>query len=134
MREKTTGLFIIIGFLAQFCSVAHLYADSIRIRDNDSVHELFLSDSLPPKEHMTLVSVVRLTANGKILGGIAAYDDAMTRRPADYVELFNNLGALLAVGWIDKFGIERLAVDRALLEEADNLEGVFVLVLGGDSV
>jgi hypothetical protein len=68
------------------------------------------------------------------LGGIAAYDDSTTSRPADYVELFNNVGALLAVGWFDSFGIERLAVDRALVEKADALEGIFVLILTGDPI
>jgi len=44
------------------------------------------------------------------------------------------VGALLAVGWFDRFGIERLAVDRALVEDGDELEGVFVLILAGDSI
>jgi hypothetical protein len=79
--------------------------------------------------------MVPMTVGGELLGGgLAAYDDAATSRPADYLELFNNAGSLLAVGWFDRFGIERLAVDRALIEEADYLEGVFVLILMGDPI
>jgi hypothetical protein len=75
-----------------------------------------------------------MIAEGKVFGRLAAYDDAATRRPADYLELYDNAGILLAVGWFDKFGIERLAVDRALVKAADDFEGIFVLILKGDSV
>jgi hypothetical protein len=134
MRSKTKAFFIIINFLVQPYLVAQLHAESIRISDKGSAQEMYLSVLLPPKDRLTLVSVVPMTAGEELLGGVAAYDDAATRRPADYLELFNNVGALLAVGWFDRFGIERLAVDRALVEDGDKLEGVFVLILTGDSI
>ena len=37
------------------------------------------------------------------------------------------------MSWFDRFGIQRLAVDRGLLEESDKLEGTFVVFLDGDS-
>jgi hypothetical protein len=120
-----------IGFLAQVFLPVDLYAGP------GSIHgqaEGLISVSLPRKDRLTLVSVVPLVSNGESLGGIAAYDDVTTKRPADYVELFNNVGALLAVSWIDNFGIERLAVDRALVEEADSLQGIFVLIQMGDPI
>jgi hypothetical protein len=40
----------------------------------------------------------------------------------------------LAVRWFDKFGIERMAVDRGFLENADKPEGVVVVLLEGDPV
>ena len=81
------------------------------------------------------MSVVEVTVGREILGAIAAYDDAATTRPDDYLELYNNVGALLAVSWFDRFGIERLAVDRALAEQdTSKLEGVFVLVITEDSI
>jgi hypothetical protein len=46
--------------------------------------------------------------------------------------LYNNAGQLVAVGWFDKFGIQRIAMDRGLLEDNGKLEGVLVLVLDGD--
>jgi hypothetical protein len=41
---------------------------------------------------------------------------------------------LVAVGWFDRFGIQRMAVDRALLGGKDELEGVFVTLLKGDPI
>ena len=40
----------------------------------------------------------------------------------------------MAVGWIDRFGIERIAVDRGLLKDKDELEGVFVVLLDGEAL
>ena len=42
-------------------------------------------------------------------------------------------GDLLAVSWFDKFGIQRTAVDRGIVEQEDKLEGTFVVFLDGDS-
>jgi len=131
---KAKGLLIMIGFIAQFWAVVDLSAQPVRIRDRWSAQEILLAVAPPPKDRLTLVSMVPMTVAGELMGGLAAYDDAATSRPADYLELFNNAGALLAVGWFDRFGIERLAVDRALVDEADNLEGVFVLILPGDPI
>jgi hypothetical protein len=36
--------------------------------------------------------------------------------------------------WFDKFGIQRTAVDRGIVEEADKLEGVFVVILEGETI
>jgi hypothetical protein len=41
---------------------------------------------------------------------------------------------LVAVGWFDRFGIQRMAVDRALLGGKDELEGVFVTLLKGEPI
>jgi len=132
--SKTKNLFIILSFLVQFSLLAYVHAEPTRISDQASAQEVFLSVPLPAKDRLTLVSFVPIITKGKILGGLVAYDDVTTKRPADYVELFNNAGTVLAIGWFDRFGIERMAVDRALLEDADQLEGVFVLLLEGDSV
>ena len=132
MRAKS--FLIMIGFIVQFGTVANLYAEPVPIRDRWSAQEILLAVAPPPKDRLTLVSMVPMTVGEELLGGLAAYDDAATSRPADYLELFNNVGSLLAVGWFDRFGIERLAVDRALVEEADYLEGVFVLILMGDPI
>jgi hypothetical protein len=69
-----------------------------------------------------------------MLGAFAVYDDARTKRPADYFEVYDSNGDLLAVGWFDRFGIQRMAVDRGLIEKGDELEGVFVSLLDGDSI
>ena len=35
----------------------------------------------------------------------------------------------MAVSWFDKLGVRRTAVDRGIVEEADDLEGVFVVIV-----
>jgi hypothetical protein len=40
----------------------------------------------------------------------------------------------VAVGWFDRFGIQRMALDRALVEGSEELQGVFVTVVNGDSI
>ena len=67
-------------------------------------------------------------------GNVVAYDDPTTTRPADYFELYDNDGNLLAIGWYDRFGIRRIAVDRGLFDEAQKPKGLFVTLLDGNSV
>jgi len=87
-----------------------------------------------PQVSLTLISLTPLIANGQTVGAIAIYDDPTTQRAADYVEVFDSEGAPVVVSWFDRFGIERLVVDRALIDGGDELEGVFVAVLDGESI
>ena len=90
-----------------------------------------------PEQHpLNLVSFQPWVVEGEIFGLVAAYlyDDVTTDRPTDYWELYNNQGSLLAVSWFDKFGIRRTAVDRGIVEEEDELEGIFVIVSDGTSI
>jgi hypothetical protein len=75
-----------------------------------------------------------LVVEGKTLGEVLAYDDPTTKRPVDYFELYDSTGDLVALGWFDQFGIQRVAVDRGLLESRDEVEGVYVFFLEGDSI
>ena len=68
------------------------------------------------------------------MGQVTIYDDSTTQRSADYLEFHNNAGHLVAVGWFDRFGIARMAVDRGLLEDRDELEEVFVVLLDGEAL
>jgi hypothetical protein len=132
--SRTTLSFIVTIFLVQMYYVAPSYAEPLRVESQSSVHESYRSIALPEKKRLILVSVVQLLDGEEVVGAIAAYDDAATARATDYLELYNNAGALLAVSWFDEFGIERLAVDRALTQDADKLEGVFVLLITAESV
>jgi hypothetical protein len=134
MKSKPTTFFLIMSFLFQCYLVRRPHAEPAQIGPGGSGQEFFLAVSLPPKDRLTLVSFAPIRSQGKLLGAIAAYDDAATARPGDYLELYNDAGALLAVSWFDRFGVERLAVDRALVEHADNLKGVYVLLITGDSI
>ena len=47
---------------------------------------------------LTLVSSSPLVVEGQTLGEVLVYDDLSTKRPADYFELHDNPGDLIAVG------------------------------------
>jgi hypothetical protein len=132
MPLKTKAFFMLIILMAQLSRIVHLHAEPLPI--TTSPIQDYRAVSLPEKDRLTLMSIVEVTVGREILGAIAAYDDAATARSADYLELYNNAGALLAVTWFDRFGIERLAVDRALAEDTNKLEGVFVLVITEDPI
>ena len=87
-----------------------------------------------PQVTFTMVSFSPLTAHGQTVGAMAIYDDPTTPRPVDYLEVFDSGGALVVVNWFDRFGIERLLVDRALVEGGQELEGVFVAVVNGEAI
>ncbi|SRR5258705_9813716 len=90
-----------------------------------------------PEQHpMKLVSFDPWAIEGEVLGAVAAYvyDDVTTARPADYWEIYNQDGELLAMSWFDRVGIRRTAIDRGIVEEKDQLEGIFVVVLDGTLV
>ena len=87
-----------------------------------------------PQVSFTLISFSPLVANGETVGAIAVYDDPTTQRAADYLEVFDSGGALVVVSWFDRFGIERLVVDRALVDGGQELEGVFVMVVNGEAI
>jgi hypothetical protein len=100
---------------------------------HDASEETPLSVSVPETGRLNLVSFLSVTVEGAFLGWLAVvYDDATTERAADYLELYNKASDLLALSWFDNFGIQRVAVDRGLLEEAAKLEGVFVVLLEGE--
>ena len=90
-----------------------------------------------PEQHpMRLVSFDPWVIEGEVMGAVATYvyDDVATERPVDYWEIYNHDGELLAVSWFDGHGLRRTAVDRGIVEEKEQLEGIFVVVLDGDSV
>lgn len=87
-----------------------------------------------PHVKLNLVSYAPLLANGQTVGAIAVYDDPTTPRPADYLEVVDSEGVLVAVSWFDRFGIERLIADRALVEGGQELEGVLVAVVDGEAI
>jgi len=87
-----------------------------------------------PSLSMNLISLTAVVSGDRTVGKLAVYDDPRTARPEDYIELYDNGGQLVAVGWIDRFGIQRISVDRSLLENRDDLRGVFVTVVDGVAI
>lgn len=89
--KSAKALFVLIFFLAPIYPVPHSHAEPLATNTKNQAHEFY------QKDRLTLVSVVQLTAGKEILGAIAAYDDAESTRPKDYLELYDPSGALLAV-------------------------------------
>jgi hypothetical protein len=107
-------------------------AEPIQSSDNTPVTQALLLPFGPEQSQLTEVSLSPLVVGGETVGMVAVYDDPTTERPVDFLALYDNAGQLVAIGWFDKFGIQRTAMDRGLLEDNGKLEGVLVLVLDGD--
>jgi len=94
------------------------------------------SVSGPEQHDKSLISVAQWVIDGEVVGMVAAYvyNDITSEKPVDYWELYDNDGDLLAVSWFDKFGIQRNAIDRGVVEEGGKLEGVFIIVSDGSLI
>jgi hypothetical protein len=103
-----------------------------------SADELTKQDLLhrvrPPAEKLSLVWAARIVNDDKPLGIVTMYDDPATERPVDYMEIYDTDGNLLAFGWFDQFGIERIAVDRSFVEPSQQLAGTFFIFADGQQL
>jgi len=132
MEFKTKILITALSLFTQLSFAGPTYSDLIQINHRTAQE---ISSALATEHHsLTLVAFSPLVVEGKRLGAVLMYDDPATKRPVDYFELYNSAGDLVAVGGFDQFSIQRLGVDRGLLEKRDKLEGVFVFFLEGDSI
>jgi hypothetical protein len=134
MASKAKIYIVVLGvvgqlFLFEFLGGGHSQAGESAPRKDISV-----PTSIPDQRHFSLVTVYPLLAENQVIGALAFYDDAATARPADYLELYDREGNLLVVSWFDRFGIERVAVDRGFLENAERPAGSFVVFVQGDNV
>ena len=96
--------------------------------------DVIVSVSTPERDQLRLVSFIPIVFQGVVVGRLAVYDDTRTRRVTDYLELYNDFGELLALGWFDRFGIQRTAIDRGAYQGGTELEGVFIVLTDGDSI
>jgi len=132
MAFRNKIYFIILGLVVQLVVLGHVEARPLEVSDSASGWKI--PDTEPEDGRLTLISMLPCIVEGEIVGVFAVYDDPSTDRLADYWELYGSAGDLIAISWFDRFGIQRLAVDRGLIEESDKLEGAFVVFLDGDSV
>jgi hypothetical protein len=132
-RRLYLVIFMILAVAGELFWLGYVAAGTVEAADVVA-REVLVPASLPNLERLNLLSVQPVTVEGQRVGRVFVYDDATTKRSADYLELYNNTDNLVAVGWFDRFGIERVALDRGLLREAHKLEGVFVVLLEGDSL
>ena len=129
-RNKMSA--IMLGLAAPLFLSVPVEAEPIQSSNNTSVQQAILSPFGPEQSQLTEVSLSPLVVSGETVGMVVVYDDPATERPVDFLALYDNAGQLVAIGWFDKFGIQRMAMDRGLLEDNGKLEGVLVLVLDGD--
>jgi len=129
MRQAIHFLLILsLLFLAE----KSVQAEPIGIMENLRREIVLLPSGAPDRNQFSFVSFVAIESEGQVVSIMASYDDPKTRRPVDYVELYDGSGGLLLVGWVDQFGISRLAMDSGLLRaEGSELERVLVLIADG---
>jgi len=133
MATKNKLLFMILAIVVQLWLFADVRAGELQATTDASGQPAATG---PELHDMSLVSYEPWLVEGQVLGALAeyVYDDVTTQRPTDYWELHDKQGELVAVSWFDRFGIQRTAVDRGIVEQKDKLEGVFVVVVDGDSM
>jgi hypothetical protein len=124
-------VFMVSLLAALFSLPLHAAAETAGYKPLD---DAFLPDWALQQHELTRMPDAPLVIGDHTVGVVAVYDDATTQRPADYLEFYDDTGRLLAVSWFDRFGVERVAVDRGLLEKKEDLEGVFVVVLKGEDL
>ena len=123
---------VILSLSLLFLSGISLHAEPMRVTENLRRERVLLPSSAPDKDRLILVAFVTIAPEAEIIGALAVYDDPRTKRPVDYLELYDGSGGLLLASWVDRFGIRRIAMDRGLLqEEASTLEGILVLLPEG---
>ena len=132
MTFRNKICFILFGIIAQLLFLGDVRTEEVQPSDNAAGQEMVTG---PEQHDMSLVSFQPWVVEGEVLGALAAYvyDDVTTERPADYWELYDKEGNLLALSWFDRFGIKRTAIDRGIVEQGDELEGIFVVVIDGNS-
>jgi hypothetical protein len=132
MPAKNRIKLIILGLIIQLFVFGRANAQPVEVTDNASGWEI--PDTGWRNRSLVPISTVPCIVEGNIVGQFTVYDDPTTERSVDYWELYDNDGDLVAISWFDRFGIERLAIDRGLVDEGDKLEGAFVVFSDGDSV
>ena len=103
--------------------------EMVAIEENSEWAEINLT-----RASLNLVQLVPVTSNRDNVGIIAIYDNPMTRRAEDYLELRDDRGQIVAMEWFDQFGIRRLTLDRGFLNGAAKFERIFVTLLSGEPI
>ena len=137
MSFKNKILVVIIfffGFVAELIFLGWIANAHAQAAESAAKPKIVIPAYGQPQSSLQLISLSPLVADGKTVGTLAVYDDPATRRSEDYLELYDSDGDLVAVGWFDRFGIQRIAVDRAFLEEREDLQGEFVTVVDGEPI
>jgi hypothetical protein len=128
------AIIICLGLIGELMLLGYIASTSVQAAETAGEAKTSLPALGLPRRSLNLVSLAPVAAEGQTVAIVAVYDDPSTQRTEDYLELYDSDGELVAIGWFDQFGIQRMAVDRALVEGGDRLQGVFVTVVDGESI
>ena len=133
MKDRTTRNVSVLMLAACLLLSANAFGDQLRMVNNLRNEGVLVPVSAPNRDDLILVRYATVTEVNQVVRLIAFYDDPKTPRPADYLEVSDGVGNLLVIGWLDRFGITRTAVDRGILEEdATKVHGILLLVPEGE--
>ena len=130
MKFKNAAFIAVVSLCVELLCVLPATAEFIPTKEITSREQIVDSVSA---SHELVPTFYQVMFEGRILGALLIYDDLNTKRPEDYLELYDIGTNLVAVGWFDRFGIRRIA-DRGLFDGGSILQGVFVTVLDGDAL
>jgi len=128
------ALVIFLGFIGELILLGYIATASVQAAEGAAESTISAPALGLARSSLNLISLTPVVARNETVGAVVVYDDPSTPRPGDYIELYDNDGDLVAVGWFDRFGIQRMALDRALVEGNKELQGVFVTVVNGESI
>jgi len=131
MKFKNAAFIAIVSLCVELLCVLPATAEFIPTKEITSREQIV--DSVTASHELVLATFYQVMFEGRILGALLIYDDLNTKRAEDYLELYDIGTNLVAVGWFDGFGIQRIA-DRSLFDGGSILQGVFVTVLDGDAL
>jgi hypothetical protein len=132
MKSKNAAFIAIASLCVELLCAPPATAEFIPTKEITSREQIV--DSVAASHELVLAAFYQVMFEGRILGVLLAYDDHNTKRPEDYLELYDIDTNLVAVGWFDRFGIQRIAIDRGLFDGGSILQGVFVTLLDGDAL
>ncbi len=131
MQIKRKMFAVAVGLCVHLFFATPIHAEIMRASDHVLPLEMLIPVFGRP---LVLVSISPVVVRGETIGAVTKYHNPATRRSVDYLEICDNEGHVVAVGWFDRFGIRRVALDRALLDHGDEPAGIFVSFLEGDQI
>ena len=125
MKRLVAGILL----LSAWFIAGRVASEPFKTIENLRHEQVILPSSTPERGRMKIVHHLAFVEEEGGTGVLVYYDDPRTKRPIDYVELYDLAGELLAVGWIDRFGACQGAMDRGLLDADDpRIDGVLVMI------
>jgi hypothetical protein len=132
MKSGNAAFLAILSLCAQLLFPPSGAAGFIPTTESTAREEIV--DSVGAAHGLVLATFYRVISEGRILGALLVYDDPKTKRPEDYFEFYDRDTNLLGIGWFDRFGIQRIAIDRGLFDGGSSLQGLFVTLSDGDAL